>query len=165
MSYTTLHEFNKGFRKIRSHEYGNSWGSLPRIWDPLFDKYLRKDRYDNSLSSEATKNLVKIYNENHYPMFERVTYGLTLDGSIVTNRNFKKVAEYLEEFESIHPRKKDFVNHVPKFIEVLKTSKADKIGIWLTSICEDPWDIPIKKRLEVGFDILDELEQESKETD
>ena len=158
MSRTTLIEFSKSFRKINEIEYCNSWGSLPRIWESLFDKYFREGKWDDYLAHKNANKLVTIYNSDNYPMFERIVMGLTLDYAIIYKKNFLKMAKALEEFEKDYPRKEEYVNHLPAFIEVFKQSKATIIGFHLTSVCEDPWAIPTKERKEKCFDIIDELE-------
>lgn len=157
MSRTTLIEFSKNFKRINEIEYANSWGSLPRIWEPLFVKYFKKERYEDYLSQNSAKQLVSIYNtDDKYPMFERIVMGITLDYAIIYKKNFIKMAEALEEFNSAYPRE-GFVNHLPAFAEAFRKSKAIIIGFHLTSVCEDPWDIPVKERSKRCFDIIDEL--------
>lgn len=139
MSTATLIIFKDG-APSEGMEYGNSWGGACRIWDALFEKYVKNPAipYGYIFSDGNSKKLWALWRNESLSMAERACLAFTFDHFYVSKANFKRLAEHLREFDSMYPVSQK-VNHLPKWVEFFESCEADAVGLWATSVSENPW--------------------------
>jgi hypothetical protein len=141
MSHTTLLTVPVSGELYSVQEFGNSWGSAPRIWDALGKKYIAADWRMFPID----ERLWKLATDERVDRCERLTLAFTFDRCICEMPHAKEMAALLREFDSMNPAKAGNVNHVPAVADALeKHFDADAIGFGLicTSVADDVWDMP-----------------------
>jgi hypothetical protein len=140
MSYCALVEFRNG-KADTEYEYRNSWGGSARIWDSLFNKFLKdpNDKYDCWLNEKRCKVLWKLVDNPSVPLIGRIVLAFTFDYAIVKRDNFKRLVVDLREFDTTFPTSSDRVNHLPAWASLIEKSDAEAIGCYGTSVSEDLW--------------------------
>ena len=138
MSSTSLVEFrdNKADSEI---EFGNSWGGAARIWNSLFDRYVKDPNipYDNWLNPTRSKLLWDLAGRDDVPLSERAVLAFTFDHFIIRRENFAQLAKDMRAFVETYPL--TGIDHLPAWADVLESSTAEAIGLHATSVNQNPW--------------------------
>jgi len=137
MSSTQLVEFRDGIA-YGCTEYRNSWGGAARIWDSIWDKYgTKKHEYDNWLSAATDGRLWRLWETEGFSECEKLAYLFTCDNALVAKEDFKKVAIALRDFARIYPT--TGCCHLNAFADYFDASEGDAIGLYATTVTENPW--------------------------
>lgn len=137
MSSTRLIEFVGGVASSQ-HELRNSWGGAARVWDAIFEKYgTKRHEYDNWLTAATDGRLWKLWDTCDFTEFEQWVYLFTCDNALVASKDFKKLAWALREFVKAYPPRG--VCHLSAFADFLEKSTAEAIGLYATTVTENPW--------------------------
>lgn len=147
-------------------EYGNAWGGAPRIWDALFDRYIKDPNvpYDYIFSDSNSKKLWALADRKDLSDAERASLLFTFDHAYVCKSEFKALSQHLREFNSMYPVD-GRSNHLPAWVDFLDSCEADAVGLWATSVSENPWatwnsetEESDPKPLSEGWSIYENLE-------
>lgn len=138
MSSTALIEFSENLADSY-YEFRNAWGGAARIWGSLFEAYIEKKyEYDSWLMAANDGRLWEVVHDERLSRAERVVYLMTCDNALVKNENFKEMAKALREFAVKHPVDVA-VCHLESWAKVFESSQAEVIGLYATSVVENPW--------------------------
>lgn len=143
MSSTTVLGVTPNVRPVTLAEYRNGHGWSPSIWMRLaahlygFDGYL--------FGHEGDRILDRLWQQiEELEEWQQAPLVLTFDTGVIPFQAFEWAADQLEEFERRLPAPEGHVNHVPPVAELFRTCpEVPLIGIWGTSVSEnpfDPWD-------------------------
>lgn len=171
MSYTELIPFRNGLPE-HGPEFRNAWGGAARIWQALFDTYLKNPRieYDSWLSEKNQARLWKLCERQDLPIFERAVHVFTFDKFYVRRENFKQFAYHLQDFDTKYPAG-ERVNHLGGWRNYFLESDAEAVGLYGTSVGENLWneydeesDSMKKIPLTDGWEVYDALREYSTQT-
>ena len=138
MSYTTIKAIWPGKKHENFAELSNGWGSGPRIWGALCDKYFNNP--STYLFDGTIDRLWPLWKDLSVPEHERAVLTLTYDRFYIIKKDFDRAAEDIEKFLKDFPVKGNHVDHLPKIMEIFKSDPdIPAIGLWCTSIAEDPF--------------------------
>lgn len=138
MSSTELIEFKDNVAS-ESYEFRNSWGGAARIWHSLFESYIeKKHEYDNWMTAAKDGRLWKVWRDDRVSDAERVVYWMCCDNALVKRENFAAMASALREFATKHPVDGN-VCHLEAWAKVFDESDAEAIGLYATSVGDNPW--------------------------
>lgn len=149
MSYAELVIF-RGDEMSEAIEYGNSWGGSARIWDAIWDKYMRDHRnpYDGwlmNINGERGRQFWQLCNSERLSPHERTVFAFTFDYALICRDDFKAFADDLLQFDKDNPTEPERVNHLPawarKFAELLEDETVTYVGLHGTSVSENLWNI------------------------
>lgn len=137
MSSTKLVQFKNGIAND-CMEYHNSWGGAARIWDSIWNKYgTKNDEYDCWLNAASDGRLWKLWKTENFSEPEQWVYFFTCDNALVARKDFAKMANALREFVKQHPTVG--ICHLSDWADFIEQSTADAIGLYATSVLENPW--------------------------
>ncbi len=138
MSSVSLVEFVDGVA-ANWHEFSNSWGGAARVWQTLFEKYIpKKSEWDGFLTAADDGRLWKVCRDERLSDAERIVYGFCCDDALVKRGDFRRMADALREFARQNPVS-GVVCHMEGFAKVFDDASGDAIGLYATSVGEDPW--------------------------
>lgn len=172
MSYTSMMMF-RGRKPKTEIRYGNSWGGSARIWDALFDKYLKDPKlpYDTWLTGgEKAQALWGLAKREDLPMFERAVHTSTFDRAFVLRKDFARFCADLRAFDAAYLVQQR-VSHLVKWAEDIEKcdAKTQAVAFYHNSISDNPWLKQEKddgelvyRPLSDGFDVYKWLKQQSK---
>lgn len=169
MSYCKLITFVDG-KAAQSIEYRNAWGGAARIWDALFNRYLKDPANPLStwLMSTATghDDLWALAKRKDLSRHERAVHASTFDWAIIRQVNFIDFASDLRRFAEEYPAG-DRVCHLREWADFIDQCEAEAIGFHGTSVSENLWEIwddgaeePVLYNLNEGekhFEVYEEL--------
>jgi hypothetical protein len=141
VSYCAIIEFRDSVADT-VQQFGNSWGGAARIWDALYNKYLKNPmlEYDNWLtdsSKPGNRRLWDLVDDSRLFDFEKAVHCATFDNFIVRRENFPRFCEHLREFSRAHPC--GGVDHLPAWAAFIEKSDAEAVGFHHTSVTGNPW--------------------------
>lgn len=172
MSYTKMIKFECGEPKTEIR-YGNSWGGAARIWNALFDKYLKDPKipYDTWLSGgERAQALWDLTKREDLTTYERAVHISTFDRAFVLRKDFARFCADLRAFDTTYPAQQ-CVSHLVKWAKDIERcdAKTQAVAFCHNSISENPWLKQQKddgelfyRHLSDGFDVYKLVEQQSK---
>lgn len=133
MSCSTVLAITPDKRPTELAELRNSHGWGPNVWSRLIgERWWLNDGQELDALYVAIDTL---------PQWQQVPLLLTSDLGILPARFFEWGIDSLLEFEARVPSDPKYVNHVPAVIEILKAGpEADYVGVWGTSVTENPFD-------------------------
>lgn len=141
MSYCAIVTFEDGMPNDIV-EYKNAWGGAARIWNSLFNKYLKDPyvQYDTWLSygTKGDRRLWDLYKREDLSMFERAVLVSTFDHAIIFMKNFQQFANHLREFANHYPVDNS-VCHLLSWAGFIESCGAEAIGFYGTSVCQNLW--------------------------
>lgn len=158
MSYTTIIHVFPGDKIECGKELKNSWGSAPYVWDALIKKHIGAEL--NMMYREANE-LWDMWKRSDIPIHHRAPLMLTYDRVYVSKANYARMAEdirkFLTEFDI-----PNVVNHWPAIAEFLESDPyIPGIGLWCTSVSENPfngpWDEEKEKYLDPDWENIFEV--------
>ena len=135
MSSAFLHEFEGGLpAPERTTEFRNSWGGAARIWSALAERHLKGDSWR---SEEDAQRVWALAERTDLPMCDRVVNAFTFDLHYVGRVNFQQFAVHLREFRRYH--RPSGICHLEAWAELISKSSAEAVGLYATSVSDDPW--------------------------
>lgn len=147
-----------------SIKFGNAWRGVARIWDALFNKYL-KDPSKQCHSWITEKNqqpLWDLVTLDSLPLYERAVHASTLDLAYIRRNNFPLFCADLRAFDIAFPV--DYPSHLSAWASAIEKLDSEAIGFHGTSVAENPWlkfdeekDQTIPVPLSQGWEIYDYL--------
>jgi hypothetical protein len=139
MSYCSIVTFQDGLPSDEA-EFPNSWGGASRIWDALFEKYLKNPDipYDMWFRAAEDGTLWKLADSEELSDCERAVLASTFDYAIITNENFARFAQHLREFVGMYPVP-DKVDHLADWAAFIEDCNADVVGFHATSVGQNLW--------------------------
>lgn len=147
MSYTVIYGIKKGKKSISLASFQNSRGFGIVTWAPYFKVYLNKDPFKRIMEEEDYDELWPLYNDNRLPYHQKVVLQATYDHSMIPVEKLdiftNSLDKWQEDFSHLIEGK---VNHVPDISNYIKDNikklkKYDYIGIQITDIIENQYDI------------------------
>ena len=181
MSYTTLLGYKNG-QFVNLIEYRNAWGAAARIWDVLYDNYLKdpNNPVDCWILCKPLTWLWDIAKRTDIPTFERAVHASTFDRAYVRRENFGRFITDLRAFDLKYPCTGN-ANHFPSWAQDIEKIDADvaAISFHQTSVAENPWikyegadeegeEVYSQYSLSAGFEVYDFIDgklTESESTD
>lgn len=166
MGYCEIIPFKDGTPK-QGIEFRNPWRGAARIWDALFDRYLKNPeiQYDSWLvnySKDHGKSLWDLAKDNRLQLFERAVHTFTFDLAYVRNDNFERFANDLRTFDEKYPV--EYSSHLSAWADLLDSLDSEAVGLYATSVSRNPWleydeekDETKPHLLSEGFEIYDWL--------
>lgn len=153
MSYCEIVTFERN-KAVTAAEYGNSHGGQPRIWDCLYNKYVKDHRKEHdSWLFGNTKALWALADRKDLPLFERAVMAFTFDYATVEKANFKRFAGHLREFVTAYPVP-GRVDHLPSWAKFFDECTSKAIGLYGTSLSDNPWfEWDEKKERDVPYNL------------
>lgn len=148
-------------------EFHNPWRGASRIWDSLFDQYLKdpEKEYDSWLSNfrkDQGQPLWDLAKRDDLSMPERSVHAFTFDRAYVLKSDFTRLANDLRVFEEMYPV--DFPSHLSAWAETIEALDAEAVALRATSVSENPWyyyneedDETIPYTIEDGFNLYEWL--------
>ena len=141
MSTCSIIEFRDGLAETAA-EFGNAWGGAARIWNSLYNTYLKdpNSEYDSWVSAFTRNNgepLWQLREREDIPFFERVVLVGTFDKAILRRENFSKFAGHLREFVAKYPA--PGACHLNKWADFIEKSDAEAIAFHATSVSSSHW--------------------------
>lgn len=151
-----------------SYEFRNSWGGAARIWDAMFQKYLKdpNNPYDSWMAH--SDDLWKLANRDSIPRCERAVHASTFDYAIVRRENFEQYGADLRAFVERYPTGQR-VCHLLAWSDIVRECQAEAIGFHATSCGESLWSSwdgesdEVLYDLRTGdkhFEVYDEMDKE-----
>lgn len=146
MSYCELVFFRQG-KAADGIEFRNSWGGSARIWDALFNRYLKDPdvEYDSWLTRQmkpgGSRALWDLGKRRDLPEFERAVMMFTYDFALVKQKDFPRLAADLRKFAEAYPVQRGNVDHLVSWadaIEIQIGTDADAVAVYGTS-CGERW--------------------------
>jgi hypothetical protein len=140
MSYCQIIEFRDG-KPGQAYEFRNAWGGAARIWNALYDRYLKdpKKEYDTWAFGGDHKKFWQLAERKDLPVFERAVHASTFDRAMIRREHFAAFAEHLREFVKAYPVGGDTYDHLPKWADIIEASDAEAIGFHGTSVSDNLW--------------------------
>jgi hypothetical protein len=140
MSYTTIIHVYPNEKIECGDELRNSWGSAPYVWDYLIKKYI--DPSANMMRYENLDPLWKLWKRKDIPIFERSVLMLTFDRCYIAKTNYARAAADIRQFLAEH-NDIGIINHWHRIAEIFESNPdVPGIGLWCTSVSENPFDGP-----------------------
>lgn len=142
MSYTTVIRVWPGEKSETAEEFRNAWGSGPVIWNDMAIRYLRTAPHGYMACIDK---LWPLTDRKDIPLHHRAVLAMTYDRMYVLKEHYPRAAEYIRLYLADFPPSEATVNHWPSIAELFEGNPdCPAIGLWLTSVCEDPfageWD-------------------------
>lgn len=143
MSHCEIIEFKDG-KPVSSAEYKNSFGGAARIWDALFNAYLKDPakEFDSWLTRNmrdpSDRTLWDLAKRDDLPPFERAVHMATFDRAMIRRENFARFAGDLRQFVKKYPAG-DRVCHLSAWADRIAASDAEAIGFWMMSVSDNLW--------------------------
>jgi hypothetical protein len=142
MSTSDLYILNsKSVTHVRA--FHNGYGTAPRCWSHLADKYI-PEKPDYAMDDQHLTKVWALANDDRLSLEEKICLMMTFDGAYVPLENLGQAAAACSLF-GVHCEDHRSVNHWPALGEVLQELSTQKfnrhaIGVALspTSVC-DPW--------------------------
>jgi len=170
MSYTTIINIWPGEKIEEGTELRNSHGAAPIVWNAMNKRYLHGR--DHGWLSSDMRNIWDLWGITAVPLHQRAVMGMTFDHVIVLREDYGRAAKDIRQFLKDFPETYTGVNHWPVIAEMYEGNPdVPAIGIWQTSISENPyegeWDEKEEKegepQWELFWSLYEHLGQESKE--
>lgn len=131
-------------KRVELVEFHNSWGMAPVIWNAMAQRYLGTPPHGFMFRVEE---LWPMHERADLPLYHRALLRMTFDTRYIADADRSRAAG------DIHHWLLDFrplidiaaVNHWPTLAELLRADRDDPppaIGIWHTSVSDNPWDGP-----------------------
>jgi hypothetical protein len=121
-------------------EFHNAWLGAARIWDALYDKYLKNPTvpYDSWLFGlrDNQHRLWDLVNRTDLPIHERIVHASTLDLAYINKEHFPEFCADLRKFDSAFPSE---CSHLTAWADAIEKLDCEAIGFWGTSVGENPW--------------------------
>lgn len=161
MSYCAILIFRDGELKEQI-EYRNAWRGAARIWDALFDRYLKNPavEYDSWIHTKNQQALWDLALDDRLTEFERAVHVSTFDRFYVSRENFPRFCEDLRKFVEKYPT--GYECHLKTWADAIEKIDCDAISFYVTSVSENPWhkydeekDIYNFIPLSDGFEVYD----------
>ncbi len=168
MSYCAIIVFKDGVAS-GSIEFRNAWGGAARIWDALFEKYLKNPAipYHSWISCDQ-QSLWDLAKREKLLPFERAVHASTFDLAYIRRANFGRFCGDLLLFDAAYPCIGSTANHLPAWVDAIMELKAEAVGFHGTSVAENPWrkydedkDETIPIPLCSGWEVYDWLDKKS----
>lgn len=164
MSYCAIISFKDGLPQ-KGIEFRNAWGGAARIWDALFERYLKNPNIPYHMwLTDKGNSLWPLAKRHDLPMFERAVHASTFDLAYVGKEHFSRFSNDLRAFAERYPAGNK-VDHLIAWSDVIEHSDAEAVGFHGTSVAENPWcnyddetDEMIPVSLAEGFEVYDWLE-------
>lgn len=154
MSYTSL-IFFKDKKPFKEIAFKNAWGGAARIWDSLFDRYLKNPNIPyHCWLQDKGRDLWDLAIRLDIPLFERAVHAFTFDKFYVKQSNFKQFSKDLRLFLVKYPTKMK-VCHLAKWADLIENSEEEAIGLYSTSVGENlwyEWDEEKEQKIPVSLD-------------
>lgn len=140
MSYCAIIPFRDGRPRLDNClEFRNAWGGAARIWDALFEKYLKnRNILWHSWISSDQQALWDLVKRKELPLHERAVHASTLDLAYIRRENFRRFCADLLTFEEAFPVGPK-ISHLPAWAEAISKIDAEAVGFYGTSVAENPW--------------------------
>ena len=139
MSYCALIGFRDG-KPAKTVEFSNSWGGAARIWDALFNRYLKDPsgpEWESWLTS--AKNLFRgLAKRRDLERFERAVHAATFDRAIIAREHFGQFATDLRKFADAYPVNKKAC-HLRSWADAIEKWDVEAVGFYATSVGENLW--------------------------
>jgi hypothetical protein len=127
-------------------EYRNSWGGFARIWDSIYDAYLKNpnDKFDGwmDFSGKNSKKLWALWKDPKVPKWIRQILTSTFDYAIVERERLNEYANLLDKFVDNFPVP-DQVDHLADWAKEARKLAEDEncVGICFhgTSCGDNLW--------------------------
>ena len=151
MSYTTIVNIKEDNTNESIIELKNSWGSATVIWSEFCKEYMGIDNKKTILSDSDYDRLWTKYKDSSIPIHHRAVLMMTYDGAYVDKKDFKRAESDIRKclFDLLYDYDKLAVNHWPKIADVFKKDQGyHRIGLWCTSVCENPFNGEWNEELE-----------------
>lgn len=99
MSYCEIIIFT-GDRPTGGIEFRNAWGGAARIWNSLFNKYIKDQNipYHSWINEKEQRKLWDLAHNKKLQMFERIVHFSTFDRAYISRNHFKQFAADLRSF-------------------------------------------------------------------
>lgn len=138
MSYCQLITFANS-KPAEAIEYQNAWGGAARVWDALFNRYLKDpaNPYHSWMTGDADK-LWALARNSELPMFERAVHTATFDWAIIKREHFAQFAADLRAFVETYPPN-GRVCHLLAWAAFVETCTVEAIGFHSTSVASNLW--------------------------
>lgn len=163
MSYTALLLFTNK-KPSQEIEFRNSHGGASRIWDSLFDKYIKDPQisYHHWLMPGEAEKLWDLAANPSLPMFERVALGSTFDMFYVAKANFARYVADLRKFVEVYPVP-ERVDHLSAWADAIEKlgPEIEAVAIYGTSTSDNPWVDPRPKSLSKGYEVYADIENDT----
>jgi hypothetical protein len=140
MSYCQVIEFIDN-KPETGYDFRNAWGGHARIWNALFDRYLKDplNEYDSWMLTRSQQKLWDIVKRQDLQPFERIVMAATFDYAIISKEHFATFAADLRKFVQLYPVAGATVDHLPAWADLIESNKAQAIGFRGTSVAENVW--------------------------
>lgn len=146
MSYSTLYVFPEDGIAKAVARYQNSHGTGPFVWTTLCEKHLRPDQSRYMLDAwvilwdEVKAGNVKL------EWWEYNTLLWTYDNVLIKGRDLPLIAKSLRQFQAVHgdPKRVCHLEAVAAEIEKLTDPVPLAIGMWITSLSDNPWAVYVE---------------------
>lgn len=137
MSYTTIMEIYPNEKVECGERVRNSWGSAPAIWDFLSHKYLHLPRHAYFCNIEK---LWPLWKNKRIPKCYRAVLLFTFDKIYVRKENYRRIVADIRKFSNVHDKEVvNTINTWPSIADIIETSDAPAIGLWCTSVSNNPF--------------------------
>ena len=163
MSYCKIVIFRDG-KAAEDIEFRNAWGGAARIWESLFERYLKNPDipYDSWLFGNQ-QLLWDLAKRQTLPIYERAVHASTFDRAYVRQVNFSRFCTDLRAFDAAFPAGTK-ISHLQAWADAIEKLNAEAIGFHGTSVSEDLWrkydeakDESIATPLSEGWEIYEWL--------
>ena len=141
MGYCEIIPFKDG-KPQTGVEFINPWRGAARIWDALFDRYLKRHDipYHSWIASyreDGGQSLWDLAKRSQLPLFERTVHAFTFDLAFVRRENFPRFAADLRSFDVKYPV--DYPSHLPAWASLIESMDCEAVGQYATSVSRCPW--------------------------
>lgn len=141
MSYCKIVVFKDSLAEVGA-VFGNSWGGAARIWDAMFEKYLKGEgvsEWASWLTLGDKDGLWDLAKSKAVPKYERIVHASTFDYAVIFRDNFENYVECLRLFVKNNPVSS--VDHLSSWADFIEGVSDDvkAIGFHQTSTTENPW--------------------------
>jgi len=147
MSYTCIYAVRADTGQAEEiQKYGNSWGGFARIWDAIYDYYLKDhskpyDSWSSLFNKDNSKRLWALYTDEKVPKWIRIVLTSTFDLAMVEREKLNIYADYLDKFVEEFPV--DGVCHLTEWAKECRKlyENEDYVGVcyYGTSCGENVW--------------------------
>jgi len=164
MSYCEIIIFKDGVM-ADSIEFRNSWCGAARIWNALWDKYVKDPNipYHSWINAQEQQKLWDLCQRKDLADFELSVHLSTMDHVYVSRKNFFRFAADLEQFDKTYPAEMAY-NHLKSWASIIPNLDCEAIGFRGTSVSENPWNVydektdsMIKYPLSEGWEVYEEI--------
>lgn len=122
-------------------EFRNAWGGAARIWEALFEKYIKDENtpYHSWLCAESHQKLWDLAKDTRLSLMERAVHASTFDRAYICRSEFSRFATDLRDFDKLYPATGSQVNHLQAWADFIQSLDADAVGFYGTSVSENTW--------------------------